>query len=251
MARISFSVKQPMVNFLAIVPDYAQTAIYTKGGFERKNKLPVLWLFHDLGGNCESWTRFTNLEYLVNERNLVIICPTAGNSYYTNWEFGLSWFSTIYTSLWDYVHSTFPTSDRPEDNFIAGAGVGGYGALLYALTEGRYSFAASFSGDLEAPVRYAAKDLTGFPGSKVFEGSAEEAGNGKYNLMHLLETCPNKPSLYLSWTGEQGLHRANLRFADRAKELGYSVISCHVEGSDDWDFRGAEMKKVLDIIKTM
>ena len=53
----------------------------------------------------------------------------------------------------------FPISDRPEDTYIAGASMGGYGALIHAMTDteqyravGAFSPATVWNGDMEEKV---------------------------------------------------------------------------------------------------
>ena len=73
-----------------------------------------------------------------------------------NAEYGENYYDFIQKELPEFITSNFPISSRREDTYIAGASMGGYGALAHALGHpesycavGAFSPATVWKGDLE------------------------------------------------------------------------------------------------------
>lgn len=96
-------------------------------------KYPVLYLLHGHGNDYRSWLRFTSLERYAEERRIAVVTLSAGNKGYMNAEYGEAWYDFLWKELPEFVTANFPISDRREDTYIAGASMGGYGALAHAL----------------------------------------------------------------------------------------------------------------------
>jgi putative tributyrin esterase len=97
-------------------------------------KFKCLWLLHGLGGTSQDWLSYSQIELFAEEKGIFVICPGAGSGFYTDCPQGDKWETRIMTEVWNYVHTMFPLmSDKPEDNFVAGLSMGGYGAMRYAL----------------------------------------------------------------------------------------------------------------------
>lgn len=117
-----------------ILPDCARfespAAFYQSG-----KKYPVLWLLHGTFGDYSDWLRRTNVELYAEEKNLIVVMPSAQNTDYANWPgFGTGYnvFDYLTEELMPLVYGWFPASDKREDNFIAGLSMGGRGAIAYA-----------------------------------------------------------------------------------------------------------------------
>jgi S-formylglutathione hydrolase FrmB len=97
----------------------------------------VLWLLHGGGGNYSDWMRHTSIERYVQGRKLAVVMPEGADSSYVNMAVGgkTSRYQTyIARELRYYLTSILPLSTRREDNFVAGASMGGHGAARFALT---------------------------------------------------------------------------------------------------------------------
>ena len=135
---------------------------------------------------------------------------------------------------------------------VAGLSMGGYGAMKLALSHPeKYSFGASFSGAVDmAPA--VARAAEGEPHNlfRFIFGSPEEFAGSVDNTRGLLEHCAKTaqqlPRLYLSCGTADALFPANKAFAERAKELGYSV-KFHIEKEmgHSWRFWDLEVEKLL------
>jgi putative tributyrin esterase len=96
----------------------------------------VLWLLHAGMGDRNDWLRDTNIGRFVVDRKVIVVMPNALNSDFANHpEFadGYNFRDFFFDELMPFVHSWFPASDRPEDNFIAGFSMGAAGAWMYGL----------------------------------------------------------------------------------------------------------------------
>jgi len=96
-------------------------------------KFPILYLLHGHGNDYLSWNRFTSIERYAEERRIAVVSISVGNKGYMNAEYGENYYDFIKTELPEFLIAYFPISDRTEDTYIAGASMGGYGALAHAL----------------------------------------------------------------------------------------------------------------------
>jgi len=168
MARLQIHTYEPDVSMDAAVPECICTPetdpvntieYYSKHQKNRK----VLWLLHDAEGNTSDWFRFTQAELFSQEKGVILVCPNGENGFWTNMARGVGWSDMFAIKMWPMVHKMLPTSDRREDNYIAGIGMGGYGAIKLALENPEFfAGAAAFDGWVDAPERYY-DDLDNYP----------------------------------------------------------------------------------------
>lgn len=99
-------------------------------------KFPVLYLLHGAGNDYHCWTRYTSAERYAEEQQIAIVTCSVGNSRYHNREGarGEKFFDFLSKELPEFLTSYFPISDRPEDTFICGYSMGGYGTMLHTFT---------------------------------------------------------------------------------------------------------------------
>ena len=90
----------------------------------------TLFLLHGYTGKAGNYVPFG----LPEKYGFAIIMPTAENSFYLNGEAtGRAYQTMLGEELVDYVRKTFRLALRPEDTFIAGLSMGGFGALHTGL----------------------------------------------------------------------------------------------------------------------
>ena len=229
-----------MPDFTVIAPDMAE-------GLTRDKKLPMLWLLHDFGGDSNEWCRFGNLEGLARDLNAFIICPTGRVNYYVDsWEYS-RYRSFIMEDMWDFVLRTFPVSTDPQDCFIAGNGMGGYGAVYYMLSyPGRFGHIISFDGDLEAPERFLSGDKEKFVFPDTFAKDVE------YSLKVLIPQHPgNGQGMAIAARKGHPFYEANVRVVECLRENGYKVNFIQQEMQDDWAFWQSELAHVTGHIRQL
>ena len=96
-------------------------------------KFPVLYLLHGHGNDYMTWNRFTSIERYAEERRIAVVSVSVGNKSYMNAEYGEKYSDLIAHELPEFLQAYVPISNRREDTYIAGASMGGYGALAHAL----------------------------------------------------------------------------------------------------------------------
>ena len=220
MAKLIVNIGIPMVDFTVFLPE-CEIMRANQG-----KPLPVLWLYHDYGGNSEDWSRYTLLENALKGQYLAVVCPTGHTSYYSNMDYPWrwKWFEITGEKLLKYCRRTFPLSLDPQQNYIAGYGMGGYGALLQALhAPQQYGFVSACNGHLDAAAQYATgkRGLSICP--DIFEADEAIAAK-KYDLMALLDkNSAYKPHISLCCAPSDRYYSANADFAAQATSFGYQT----------------------------
>ena len=233
------------VGFEHQMPDFTVIAPDMEEGMSRDQKLPMLWLLHDFGGDSNEWCRFGNLEGLAKGVKAFIICPSARTSYYVDtWEYS-RYRSFIMGDMWDFVLRTFPVSDDPKDCYICGNGMGGYGAIYYMLSyPGRFGHIISYDGDLEAPERFFAGDKEKFVFPNTFTKDDE------FSLKALIPQHPgNGQGMAIAAHKGHPFYEANERVVECLRENGYNVNFIQQGEQDDWKFWQDELAHVMGRLK--
>src|SRR5690349_16517678 len=153
---------------------------------------PVLYLLHGLTDDHTAWHRYTSVARYAEAAGLAVVMPSAFHSFYADEVHGHAYWTFVSEELPAIVRSFFRVSDAPEDTFVAGLSMGGYGALKLALTHpDRYAAAASLSGALD--IRY----LIGHPDrSDLFHRAFDDTIRDSDDLFALLAAAPSTPPLY-------------------------------------------------------
>ena len=211
----------------------------------------VLYLLHGYSDDHSIWMRRTSVERYAARHNLAVIMPAVNHSFYTNEAHGERYWDYVSEELPRVMQRFFRLSDRPEDTFVAGLSMGGYGAMKLALTHPeRFGAAASFSGAVDM----ADMSHRDNPGKKNMErifGRKPLAGT-EHDLFHLLEknaSAPRKPQLYVSCGTKDFLYRQHLKFVPAARALGWAVEEFQKpDAVHEWGFWDEEIEKFIRMI---
>ena len=101
--------------------------------YEVKDPYPVLYLLHGLGNDHSDWTSYTNVELFAEEQSMAVIMISAENKFYRKNADGDDFFHFLSEEVPAFIKGMFPVSNRPEDTYIAGLSMGGYGAMIHGL----------------------------------------------------------------------------------------------------------------------
>ena len=120
MSLLTYNFESEYLNInhqiTVVLPDKKRgvdpTAFYRSG-----KKYKVLWLLHGTYGDNTDWIRKTNIEMYAAEKDLVVVCPSALNSNYSNWPeamMGYNMYDYFVKELMPliYAGSRYPTSGR-------------------------------------------------------------------------------------------------------------------------------------------
>lgn len=211
------------------------------------DRYPTLFLLHGLGEDHTSWIRRSMIERYTQEYHIAIVMPSTYRGWYTDMQYGYLYRSYIGDELVQICRSLFPgMSDRREDTYIAGNGMGGYGALAVALTYPEtYSVAASMSGIVDPKCIARPKDNTFLD---LF-GPLEQFDGSKNDLFHLAKAVMEQgkpiPSLYMTCGANGGVTDSNRRMKAYLTSLGYDLAYRENDADNDWELWDREIKAIL------
>ncbi len=205
----------------------------------------VLYLLHGYSDDHTIWQRRTSIERYAASRNLAVVMPGVNHSFYCNEVHGERYGDFIANELPALMHRFFRLSDKPEDTFVAGLSMGGYGAMRLALTyPERFGAAASFSGAVDIVPMSARK---GSDFARIF--GKRSIRNTEYDLFHLMKQnaeAPRKPKLYVSCGTADFLYDQHKKFVPALKKNGWNVMA-HEEADavHEWGFWDREIAKII------
>ncbi len=212
----------------------------------------TLWLLHGGGVDCSSWFRYTSLERYACEKKLIVVCPSAYLSLYTDMAYGPAYYSWITQELPQLMRWMLPISPRREDNFVAGLSMGGYGALKWAANEPeRFCCAGSFSGAVDMPSiirENHMRDGMIVDDNFVFAfGSVENAEHNENDVLYQLrrkkDAGTDLPRLYLDVGTEDFTYRFNARMRDALADLD---LTWHEQpGTHEWGYWDGAVQRYL------
>lgn len=209
---------------------------------------PVLYLLHGLSDDDTIWSRRTSIERYAASRRLAVVMPQVHHSFYTDQIEGLDFWTFLTEELPRIVQSLFRVSALPEDTFVAGLSMGGYGAMKWGLRQPeRFAAVASLSGVLGLSNQHGQQDpwfgaylqRTFAPGT--LDGSVDD-------VMHLIRTADASalPPLYVACGTSDFLFHETVAFIEEAEKVGASLTTDVGPGDHDWDYWDAQIRKVVD-----
>lgn len=221
-------------------------------------KYPVLYALHGHGQDNTNWQRDGYLEHLLKEKDVMVVMPNGGRSFYTDAKYGHEYFTYLTEELPIIVANYFPASTKREDTYIAGISMGGYGALKAALWRpDLYAGAAILSGGLN-PYGTRSKTPKGMFNcndmnqniDNIFGGEDEYYAslNNPMNAFDaLVESGKPIPKLYLCCGKQDFVYDTNQAFLQHVKNSGADVDLVYEErdGDHTWDFWNMMMPSVL------
>lgn len=206
-----------------------------------KAKYPVIYLLHGYGNDYSTWERYTSIERYAEERRIAVVTLSGENKAYRNIPNGDQYYTFISKELPELIYGLFPISSKPEDTYIAGLSMGGYGTLLHALSQPeRYCAFGAFSPAVDMVVNKKDGDLL-----------TEEEKNLKPSaLAKKISAEGGKfPKAYISCGTEDFLYNSVISFKDELIALGAHVTWDSVEGyGHEWAFWDDQIKKFMDWI---
>lgn len=230
-------------SMTVVLPQRTQAQIGMTGVAAEAGRARVLYLLHGLSDDHTTWQRRTSIERYAAELGLVVVMPAVHRSFYADEVHGHRYWTFLSQELPGLVSAFFRVSDRPEDTYVAGLSMGGYGALKWALREpSRFAAAASMSGALDV-VGMAQRRDRGDLFDRVF-GGAPGPDDDLFALLRAADTDA-LPPLYISCGTEDPLLASSQAFVRDAREAGARVTVDFRPGQHEWGFWDAEIQQVL------
>lgn len=221
---------------------------------------PVLYLFHGLSDNHETWIYKTSIVRYVEEYfpNLCVIMPAGDTSFYSDMVHGKSYYTHISEELSQIVSSMFPITQKRSETYIAGLSMGGYGALKIGLSNPeKFSKIASFSGVADTKYVFGRLEKNDKDNDyyKVIENviGAEMKFPENFNPIDLAKKCmeeKNSPQMHLFCGKNDFLLEDNRYFDKMLSKIGYEHSYTEDEDFEhEWAYWDLCIKRILKKFK--
>ena len=215
---------------------------------------PTLFLLHGLSDDHTMWSRRTGIERYAAARNLAVVMPAVGRSFYQDMISGARYWTYLSEELPAIMRGFFPLSEKRADNFAAGLSMGGYGALRLALAHPeKFAAAASFSGALDFVRRLRDSGKTGSRISKAewdaVAGPGADAAGTPSDLHFLAERVASgtgpKPAIYLSCGTEDDIIGDTRAFHRHLDTVSYAHHYEESPGAHEWGYWDAQIARAI------
>lgn len=134
------------VDIEVTVPSFTSCNMDDPHTHSLPEKFPVVYLLHGMGNDYMVWHRYTSVDRYAEEQRIALVTFSVGNKAYMNDDMGDNYYDFLNRELPEFIETYFPVSNRPEDRYIAGLSMGGYGALLHGIENPeRYSAIGALS----------------------------------------------------------------------------------------------------------
>lgn len=133
------------------VPNPTVRVVVPSGYAKKRKRYPVVYLLHGVGDTFKTWTEQTDLIRFTAKTPAIFVMPDGGSGpnagWYSDWKDGSRhWEGFHIDVLLPYIDKHFRTLGR-KGRAVAGASMGGFGAMKYAARHRRaFRAAATFSG---------------------------------------------------------------------------------------------------------
>jgi S-formylglutathione hydrolase FrmB len=215
-------------------------------------KYQTLYLLHGISEDYTSWLRNTSIERYAQENSLAVVMPSAGKSFYADMAHGGRYWTFISEEVPSFVRSLFPLSNKREDNFAAGASMGGYGAFKLAIRKPEsFCAAASLSGtaDISYMVSMAKNNP---PMRKMLENVFVDLGSilgSENDLLFQLQKMKNEgadiPRLYQCCGREDMGYPLTVKFRQSMQDINVDMTFEEGPGGHTWAYWDSSIQKVL------
>lgn len=207
-----------------------------QASYEIENPYPVLYLLHGLGNNHSDWTSYSNIELFAEEQSMAVVMMSAENKFYRKNGDGDDFFTFLSEELPVFIKNMFPVSDRPEDTYIAGLSMGGYGAIIHGLNHPeRFAAIGAFSAAIGMEDEYKT-------------GPLKDGPFDPYGLVRKNEReCKSIPPIYFACGMQDMLWEKVNCYKDFMIEHGLNVTWIPVDGfRHEWRFWNLQIEKFLE-----
>ena len=242
-----FSQALGKMTHLTVILPHDVSAYRRAGG----GKARTLILLHGLTDDDSVWTRRTSLERYADEKGLAVLMPDGEESFYTNMAYGPRFFDYVSKELPELGAQMFGLDVNPGSLYIAGLSMGGYGALLCALSDpDRYAGCGAFSSaaDMKGIAKAVASDPDGgmvWMLKSIFGDSMEVPDSG--DLFALGRKADSPLRIFMTCGRQDSLYASNAALRDSLRENAQLQVEWDEwDGVHEWGFWDESIRKFLD-----
>ncbi|MBC1475231.1 esterase family protein [Listeria grandensis] len=216
---------------------------------DTEEPLRLLYLLHGLSDDDTAWLSNTSLVRYADNRNIAIVMPQVHRSFYTDMRVGNQYWTFLSEELPQLIHSWFKLPTEPENTYVAGLSMGGFGAFKWGLCHPeKFAGIASLSGALDM-VGLRETRPEGENEMLATFGSIAEQRSSTNDLLALLDKeFTTKPRVLQLCGTEDFLYNNNLIFKAHIEKTDFSYIYREAPGEHNWEYWDREIQTVLDWI---
>lgn len=224
-------------------------------------RYPSLYLLHGLFGASDNWLQFTKLIEYVKDKELIVVLPDCGDSWYTdsateeNDKFESFFFSEMIPEI-DALYRTIPLRKKRA---VAGISMGGYGALKFGCRRpDLFDFVGCLSGAFDAPSisedrpgRYWAELAPSIRRAFGEKNSVARTENDIYRMIAAMpaESVVRLPYFYIACGNDDQFIEANRRLVELLISKFASFESRMTDGGHDWYYWDKELSYLLKVME--
>lgn len=243
MAWISAVLKSKAVN----MPVEVELLVPQPGykGLEQTEDYKVVILLHGIHNDRTEWLLKSQIFDMVREIPVLVCMPSGKNSFYVNTANGYDYMDFVSEELPAWLRSMFRVSQRREDWLIAGASMGGYGAMVCGLnhTE-RFGSIGAFSGAFD--ILELADALEPYRMDLIFGGDWKARLPENYDLFRFSHriSASERPRIYMCCGEGDLLFDMNERLRDELQGE-YDITWRGGEGGHDFRYWNERLRELL------
>ena len=231
--------------------------IITPNDLSKQKQYKVAYVLHGLCGNSKTWLDYSMLSVYAMQGNTIFILPDAERSFYCNMKYGFDYFDYITEELPLICKNIFSISSRREDTIILGSSMGGYGALLCALSKPeQYGICGAFSScclflkqglydmkqnSMKYEQQFRKQLINDF--TAIFGETLE--WRAEFDLIELVKKAKVFPQIYLTCGTNDFFYKDHLQFCEylKNKNVPYSFEQWNAQ--HDFIYFDEAMKKMI------
>ena len=213
----------------------------------------TLILLHGLSDNWSVWMHRTSILRYAEDYDVAVIMPEVQRGFYQDMKNGPAYFTYVADELPGLAAELFNVSVKPEDLYVAGLSMGGYGALYLGLSRPeRYRGIGCFSSgfDLRTFVEddafAARKELRGWDNDRRGIFGEQMKMPPSSDVYRLAEAAGKIPLIYMSCGTEDFLYESNVRMRDLLRSGSRDLKYEEWPGVHEWGFWDLSIQKMLE-----
>lgn len=228
-----------------------------------KKPAGTLYLLHGGGGNSQDWIRFSSIERYAEEKNFAVVMPEVdGGCFYSDMKYGYPYYQFVTEEVPMVAEKMFPVNTEPENRYVAGFSMGGYGAYKWAFTKpGFFRAAANLSGlsfvtelFAEQRARYQDKEQEKNDVVSLCWGSLEELAGTDSDSKVWIDRASETgeyPALFGAIGTEDGGYAHAQKYLAYCKEKNVKIYYEEMPGGHEWKVWDTMIVKYLNWIQTL
>lgn len=194
----------------------------------------VLYLLHGFQQHFGSWLNQSSVARYAAGKNLVIVMPDGGRSFYADMTTGEHYYSYITKELPRFLKMQLNLDPSPEDTAVAGLSMGGYGAFKIGMSNPmQYKTIGAFSPacDIVSIAKEMPPLVHAICGDLELKGSEHDL----YRLAKELCGAENPPKILHYCGNNDFMIDANREFCAYMKSLSFDYTYTEDEGAHEWN----------------